>query len=332
MARNLSVKGSSITPKSREVLNPYYSDVKSNKMVSPETEADITREMRIESKKSGDKINKTERYIEYRNKLVLANLRFCISIANKHQWNGVEASDINSASVEGALKAAGKFDETRGFKFITYGVNWSRSLIQKEIALNDFVQIPDNQRILSDQAKRCNQKLEVLLGRDATPEEITEQLLKDQLKKNKDKVIETKYKRREITVEKVKEALAAHVRTFSYDSPLETEGEATFIDFMGDDDKDSNADTHLIRESFKKDVYRVFNEAIKRNKANDDDVKYFREHFGFDLGPKEFTMSYEMLGNKYGKSTTAIEYRVSRLISELKNNKSLFLNYISDLC
>jgi len=332
MARNLSVKGSSITPKSREVLNPYYSDVKSNKMVSPETEADITREMRIESNKSGDKINKTERYIEYRNKLVLANLRFCISIANKHQWNGVEASDINSASIEGAIKAANKFDETKGFKFITYGVNWSRSLIQKEVSESKFIQIPDNQRILAERAKKCNQKLEVILGRDATIEEITEQLLKEQLEKEKDLAAQTKYERRKIDEEKVREAMNAHIHTYSYDTPLDTEGESTWLDLYYDKSVESNTDFSLIKESFKEDVYRVFDNSVKRNRVTERDISYFKEYFGFDLAPEEFTKNYTMLSEKYGESPSAIEYKVNKLLAELQKNKRLFLNYVSDLC
>jgi RNA polymerase primary sigma factor len=185
-----------ITQRAEGSINRYFQEISKYPVISAEEEVDLT--IRI---KSGDKIAL--------DKLVVSNLRFVISVAKQYQNQGLSFSDLINEGNVGLVKAAKKFDETRGFKFISYAVWWIRqSIIQAISDQTRIVRLPLNRISSINKITRAIPFLEQEFEREPTEDEIAGYL--------------------DLTDEEVKQANDIRKRQISFDSPLSGDSESDF--------------------------------------------------------------------------------------------------------
>ena len=133
--------GYSITRRTEESLDKYLTEISRIPMISPEQEVELAQAIR-RGGKAGQKAKE---------KLVNANLRFVVSVAKQYQHQGVSLSDLISEGNVGLITAADKFDETRGFKFISYAIWWIRQSILQAIAdYSNIIRRPQSQIAISN--------------------------------------------------------------------------------------------------------------------------------------------------------------------------------------
>ncbi len=185
-----------ITQRAEGSINRYFQEISKYPVISAEEEVDLT--IRI---KSGDKIAL--------DKLVVSNLRFVISVAKQYQNQGLSFSDLINEGNVGLVKAAKKFDETRGFKFISYAVWWIRqSIIQAISDQTRIVRLPLNRISSINKITRAIPFLEQEFEREPTNDEIAGYL--------------------DLTDEEVKQANDIRKRQISFDSPMSGDAESDF--------------------------------------------------------------------------------------------------------
>ncbi|MDP9080609.1 MAG: RNA polymerase sigma factor RpoD/SigA [Bacteroidota bacterium] len=210
----------SITNRETASLNQYLSDIAKIPMVTPQEEVILTQKIR-----EGD-----QAALE---RLTTANLRFVVSVAKQYQSSGLTLGDLINEGNVGLVKAAKRFDETKGFKFISYAVWWIRQSILSAISEQSrMVRLPANKvGDISKIAKAASQ-LEQEYERQPTPEELAESL--------------------EITAEKVSDTLGHSGRHISYDSPFSSEEDNTLLDVL--QSPEPGTDKGLMTESLSIEV------------------------------------------------------------------------------
>jgi RNA polymerase primary sigma factor len=214
----------SITNRADKSLEKYLQDISKEEMITADEETRLTRLIREGDTRALDK-------------MVKANLRFVVSVAKQYQHQGLPLTDLINEGNLGLIKAAKKFDETRGFKFISYAVWWIRQAILE--ALSDkarVIRIPLNQVGVLGKINKAYSKLEQDLGRAPSEEEIAEEL--------------------DIPEHKVKETLKTSKNHVSYDAPVGGDDEnSTMIDLLSNGEALST-DYLTIDESLKVDIER----------------------------------------------------------------------------
>jgi RNA polymerase primary sigma factor len=214
----------SITNRADKSLEKYLQDISKEEMITADEETRLTRLIR-----EGDTLAL--------DKMVKANLRFVVSVAKQYQHQGLPLTDLINEGNLGLIKAAKKFDETRGFKFISYAVWWIRQAILE--ALSDkarVIRIPLNQVGVLGKINKAYSKLEQDLGRAPSEEEIAHEL--------------------DIPEHKVKETLKTSKNHVSYDAPVGGDDEnSTMIDLLSNGEALST-DYLTIDESLKVDIER----------------------------------------------------------------------------
>jgi len=157
----------SITTRETESFNQYLKDVSDLSMISHEQELELANQIKRGCQKA-------------QNKLIESNLRFVISVAKQYIGRGLSLEDLVSEGNIGLIKAAQKFDPSKGIKFISYAVWWIRQSIMQSLADNSrMIRLPLNQIALLNKIKSAQNDLECQLGRAATSEELSEYLLID---------------------------------------------------------------------------------------------------------------------------------------------------------
>jgi RNA polymerase primary sigma factor len=152
----------SITNRETESFDKYLKDIYHKPLITPQREVELAILIKEGSKRA-------------ENELVEANLRFVVSIAKQYQNRGLEISDLVNEGNIGLVKAAQKFDHTKGIKFISYAVWWIRQSILQSLADNSrMIRLPLNQIGSLNRIRECQMKLEQELNREATPEELAE--------------------------------------------------------------------------------------------------------------------------------------------------------------
>lgn len=209
----------SITNREGEALERYLQDIGREDMISPEEEVELS--MRIQR---GDQIALT--------RLVRANLRFVVSVAKQYQSKGLALIDIINEGNVGLIKAAQKFDPTRGFKFISYAVWWIRqSILQAITDKSRLVRLPSNQEGLVSKVKRFRNNFIQENHRDPEVEEIANALNVDE--------------------EKVMNILETSVKPISMDAPLSENDDTAMIDVIMGGSGSMPTDNLLETESLK---------------------------------------------------------------------------------
>ncbi|WDF81478.1 RNA polymerase sigma factor RpoD/SigA [Mucilaginibacter sp. KACC 22773] len=195
----------SFTNLESQCVEYYFHEIGKLKMISAEEEVLLAQKIR-----QGDKAA-LER-------LTTANLRFVVSIAKKYLNQGLPLSDLISEGNLGLLKAAEKFDETRGFKFISCAVWWIRQSILEALGENTrMLRLPHNQVNLLTKINRVTGELEGRLERTPTPDELAEVM--------------------NLPVENIVDAYSHSKRTVSYDTPISAEDEFTLLEKLGNQDE-----------------------------------------------------------------------------------------------
>ena len=181
-------------------LDKYLQEIGRLEMISPEEEVKLAQRI-----KAGDQIA-----LE---KLTKANLRFVVSVAKQYQNQGMSLPDLINEGNLGLIKAAQRFDETRGFKFISYAVWWIRqSILQALAEQSRIVRLPLNKIGSMNKITKTYARLEQELNRTPNPEEVAQEL--------------------DISVAEVKESLRHSGKHLSMDAPLPSDEENTMYDFM----------------------------------------------------------------------------------------------------
>jgi RNA polymerase primary sigma factor len=213
----------SITNRENASLDKYLTDIGREDLITAEEEVRLAQRI-----KEGDE--------GALNKLVKANLRFVVSVSKQYQNQGLSLPDLINEGNVGLIKAARRFDETRGFKFISYAVWWIRqSILQALAEQSRIVRLPLNQVGSINKIKKTISKLEQELNRPPSEEEIAKYL--------------------ETTEGKVNAAMRISNRSVSIDAPISNEDDTSMVDFIASDDT-PKSDEHLIHESLTQEIQR----------------------------------------------------------------------------
>lgn len=251
----------SITNRSSEALDKYLVEIGREPLISIDEEIELAQKIR----KGG---REGERAKE---KLVKANLRFVVSVAKQYQHQGLSLTDLIDEGNIGLVKAAEKFDETRGFKFISYAVWWIRQSILQAIAEQSrIVRLPLNQVGSLNKIHQEINKFEQEHQRKPSVEELSEAT--------------------NIDAEKIGQSMAADGHHVSIDAPFQADEDNTMLDVMPSGD-DSRTDRQVDHESMTKDLEDVMRDVLK-----DREITILKECFGIGCQEK----GLEEIGDQLG--------------------------------
>jgi len=266
----------SITNRESASLDKYLQEIGREDLITVEEEVELAQRIR-----NGDRIA-----LE---KLTRANLRFVVSVAKQYQNQGLSLPDLINEGNLGLIKAAEKFDETRGFKFISYAVWWIRqSILQALAEQSRIVRLPLNQVGSLNKINKAFSKFEQENERKPSPEELAEVL--------------------DIPVDKIADTMKVSGRHISVDAPFVEGEDNSLLDVMINDDS-PNADRVLINESLSKEIERVL--AFTLSDRERDIVKKF-----FGIGVAEMTL--EEIGDEFGLTRERVRQIKEKAIRKLR--------------
>ena len=273
----------SITDRQDASLNSYFKDVSRQPMISQEEEIELTKKIK-EGNEAAVK------------KLVEANLRFVISVAKQYQNKGLALVDLIQEGNIGLIEAARKFDETRGFRFISYAVWWIRQAIIK--ALSDqcrTIRVPANQVVYMNKINKVIEQFEQQHGRKPSIGELEE--LTD------------------IDHDTICLTMSAMNRSVSLESPIKDEDASCLLDIIPNDGAVST-DTEVSKNDLSNEIERVLSKLSYR------DRDILRMSFGIGMNP----MTNEEIARRFGIGServrqiqhSAINYLRAKYINDLK--------------
>ena len=267
----------SITNRESASLDKYLQEIGHEELLSVDEEVELAQRIR-----KGDR-----RALE---RLTRANLRFVVSVAKQYQNQGLSLPDLINEGNVGLIKAAEKFDETRGFKFISYAVWWIRQSILQAIAEQSrIVRLPLNQVGSVNKINRELNKFEQEHERRPSVNEIADRI--------------------DLPEDKIEEAMKANNRHVSMDAPF-VDGEGnSLLDVLADNDMPM-ADKTLVQESLRKEIDRAI------ELLNDREQKVVRAFFG--IGTPEMTL--EEIGDKYNLTRERVRQIKEKAIRRLRHN------------
>ena len=265
----------SITNRESASLDKYLQEIGREELITVEEEVELAQKIR-----QGDK-----RALE---KLTRANLRFVVSVAKQYQNQGLSLPDLINEGNLGLIKAAQKFDETRGFKFISYAVWWIRqSILQALAEQSRIVRLPLNQVGSLNKINKAQGKFEQEHGRLPTSEELSEIL--------------------DLPKEKIADTIRVSGRHVSLDAPF-VEGEDNNLLDVLENEESPAASKGLVSESLNKEIERALSTLTPRER---DIVKYF-----FGIGCQEMTL--EEIGEKFNLTRERVRQIKEKAIRRLK--------------
>jgi RNA polymerase primary sigma factor len=266
----------SITNRESASLDKYLQEIGKEDLITVEEEVELAQRI-----KKGDKLA-----LE---KLTRANLRFVVSVAKQYQNQGLSLPDLINEGNLGLIKAAEKFDETRGFKFISYAVWWIRqSILQALAEQSRIVRLPLNQVGSLNKINKAFSKFEQEYERTPTPDELAETL--------------------EITREKVTDTLRVSGRHVSVDAPFAEGEDNSLLDVLINSDS-PKADTKLLKESLTREIERALSTLTDRER---DIVRLF-----FGIGCQEMTL--EEIGERFGLTRERVRQIKEKAIRRLRH-------------
>lgn len=275
----------SITDRKDASLGIYFKDVSKLSMITPEKEIELTRRIKL-----GDKAAANE--------LVTANLRFVISVAKQYQNKGLDLVDLIQEGNIGMLEAAYKFDETRGYRFISYAVWWIRQSIMRAISEQcRTVRVPMSQIVNMSKINKMSEKFEQKNGRVPSMEEIEE---------------ETNLNRKKINM-----SLTSTYRSVSLESPLRDEDVSCLLDVLPNDNSEST-DTTALKSDLILEIERILSKLSYREQ----DV--LRMSFGIGVQ----AMSNDEIASRFGIGGERVRQIQHSAINHIKNK---YKNELSEL-
>ena len=267
-----------ITNRETQSLDKYLLEISKYDLISAEEEVDLAVKIR-----GGD-----ENALQ---KLTKANLRFVISVSKQYQNQGLSLSDLINEGNLGLIKAAQRFDETRGFKFISYAVWWIRqSILQALAEQSRIVRLPLNKIGSINKINRAFSDLEQKYGRPPTPEEIAESL--------------------DITIEEVKQSIKNNGRHLSMDAPLKDSEDSNNMYEVMSSDSSPKPDKQLMKESLRREIERSLSTLTPR------EADVIRLYFGLS---GKHPMTLEEIGEKFDLTRERVRQIKEKSIRRLKH-------------
>ena len=267
----------SITNRESASLDKYLQEIGREDLITVEEEVELAQRI-----KKGDQ--------EALEKLTKANLRFVVSVAKQYQNQGLTLPDLINEGNLGLIKAAEKFDETRGFKFISYAVWWIRqSILQALAEQSRIVRLPLNLVGSLNTINKAFARFEQENERTPSPEELAKVL--------------------DLPKEKVADTLRVSGRHVSVDAPFAEGEDNSLLDVLVNNDS-PNADRSLINESLSTEVDRALSTLTERER---DIVKYF-----FGIGTAEMTL--EEIGEQFGLTRERVRQIKEKAIRRLRHS------------
>ena len=269
----------SITNRESQSLEKYLQEIGKVELITPEEEVKLAIRIKQGDQKALDKLTK-------------ANLRFVVSVAKQYQNQGLTLPDLINEGNLGLIKAAQRFDETRGFKFISYAVWWIRqSILQALAEQSRIVRLPLNKVGLTNRIAKAYSLLEQQFEREPSAEELAEVL--------------------ELDIEEVRSTIGIGGRHISVDTPLSEGEDNTLIDVMENTNAD-RAETNIEHnESLKIDIDRSLKTLTERQKEV---ICFF---FGIGV---DHPMSLEDIGDRFSLTRERVRQIKDKAITKLRSN------------
>ena len=269
----------SITNRESQSLEKYLQEIGKVELVSPEDEVKLARLIKQGDQKALDRLTK-------------GNLRFVVSVAKQYQNQGLSLPDLINEGNLGLIKAAQRFDETRGFKFISYAVWWIRQSILQSLAEQArIVRLPLNKVGLTNRIQKTYSQLEQQFEREPSPEELAEAL--------------------DMDIEEVSASLGISSRHVSMDSPMSEGEENTLLDVLENPNAEKTDGDLIYKESLKTEIERSLTTLTERQK---DVICFF---FGIGV---DHPMSLEDIGEKFSLTRERVRQIKDKAITKLKTN------------
>ena len=269
----------SITNRESQSLEKYLQEIGKVELIGPEEEVRLARLIKHGDQAALDKLTK-------------ANLRFVVSVAKQYQNQGLSLPDLINEGNLGLIKAAQRFDETRGFKFISYAVWWIRqSILQALAEQSRIVRLPLNKVGLTNRIQKAFSQLEQEFEREPSPEELADLL--------------------ELETEEISATLGIGARHISMDTPLAEGEDNTLVDVMENPNAE-RAETNLEHvQSLKEEIDRTFKVLTERQKEV---ICYF-----FGIG-QDHPMSLEDIGDKFNLTRERVRQIKDKALTKLRTN------------
>ena len=269
----------SITNRESQSLEKYLQEIGKVELITPEEEVKLATLIKQGCQKSLDRLTK-------------ANLRFVVSVAKQYQNQGLSLPDLINEGNLGLIKAAQRFDETRGFKFISYAVWWIRqSILQALAEQSRIVRLPLNKVGLTNRIQKAYSLLEQQYEREPSAEELAEVL--------------------EMDLEEVASTLGINSRHVSMDSPLSEGEENTLIDILENPNAEKTDNELDHKESLKTEIDRSLKTLTERQKEV---ICFF---FGIGV---DHPMSLEDIGDKFNLTRERVRQIKDKAITKLKTS------------
>lgn len=267
----------SITNRESAALDKYLQEIGREDLLSTEEEIELAQRIKKGDRKALDKLTK-------------ANLRFVVSVAKQYQNQGLSLPDLINEGNLGLIKAAEKFDETRGFKFISYAVWWIRQSILQAIAEQSrIVRLPLNQVGSVNKINQLQNKFEQEFERRPNSSEIAERI--------------------DIPEDKVIDAMKANGKHVSVDAPFSDGNDNSLIDVLPDSDIPM-ADNELVMESLKKEIADALHTLNERERNV---IECF-------YGINQPEMTLEEIGDRYGLTRERVRQIREKALRKLRKN------------
>ena len=263
-------------PRQQRMLDQYLHEIGQIRLLIPQEEVDLARRI-----KQGDQ--------DALHRLTQANLRFVVSVAKKYQGQGLHLTDLINEGNYGLIKAAKRFDETRGFKFISYAVWWIRQAILQALAEQGrVVRLPLNRIGTISKIRKTSARLAQEHERAPNLEELANEL--------------------EIDIEKVREAMQHTGRHLSMDAPFNEDGDNSLLDVLPSDEGISPDDS-LLDESVKIDIERALSLLHPR------EAEITRLYFGIG---REHPLTLEEIGQRFGLTRERVRQIKEKALRKLR--------------
>lgn len=277
----------SITSRGSQSLEDYLNDISKQPLLTTEEEVKLAQRIHNDDREALER-------------LVCANLRFVVSVAKQYQNQGLTLPDLINEGNIGLIKAAEKFDETRGFKFISYAVWWIRqSILQALAEQSRMVRLPLNQVSAVSRINKLITKFEQEHERKPSADELSELI--------------------DETPEKIRDSLRANGRPMSMDAPLGDGDDSTLLEVISDDNMPST-DGRMIDTSLATEIDRMLDTLDEREKTI--------VEMCFGINNREMTL--EEISEKFGLSRERVRQIREKALLKLRhsNKKSLLQEYL----
>ncbi len=268
----------SITNRESQSLEKYLQEIGKVDLLTPEEEVDLAKKIKAGNQEALEKLTK-------------ANLRFVVSVAKQYQNQGLSLSDLINEGNLGLIKAAQRFDETRGFKFISYAVWWIRqSILQALAEQSRIVRLPLNKVGSLNKINRAFSELEQEFEREPSSDELADLL--------------------EITADEVETTLGVAARHVSMDAPFVDGEDNSLLDVLENSGTPGTDKKLEYSESLRNEIERSLNTLTERQ------CDVIKLYFGIGI---EHPMSLEDIGDRFGLTRERVRQIKDKAINKLRS-------------